>query len=126
MNTTRILLIEADKNLAGWLADILIQESYIVEMAADPQDVFEMLKQTPERYQLVIIRTVRYDVNAIELCTAIRFHGLHNHLLFVPPGELEASEARTVLARNVQIVNVPFTVTGFLDSVKQALEDENG
>lgn len=77
----KILLIEDDPVLAGWIASVLRQERYTLELAEDGQLGYEMALTTQP--QLMIIDVDMPGLDGIQLCQKIRAQGISTPILIL-------------------------------------------
>ncbi|MCF2969829.1 response regulator [Synechococcus sp. Nb3U1] len=77
----KILLIEDDPVLAGWIASVLRQERYTLELAEDGQLGYEMALATQPQLMIIDVDMPRLD--GIQLCQKIRAQGLSTPILIL-------------------------------------------
>jgi len=77
----KILLIEDDPVLAGWIASVLRQERYTLELAEDGQLGYEMALATQP--ELMIVDVDLPELDGIRLCQKIRAQGISTPILML-------------------------------------------
>ncbi|MFQ3614236.1 MAG: response regulator [Cyanobacteriota bacterium] len=88
----KILLIEDDPVLAGWIASVLRQERYTLERADDGQLGYEMALATQP--QLMIIDVDMPGLDGIQLCRKIRAQGISTPILILTGLAAEEDKVR--------------------------------
>lgn len=69
---SRVLIVEDEEHLATGLRFNLEAEGYEVELTETGEAALETLKETPHRFDLVVLDVMLPDADGFELCRAIR------------------------------------------------------
>ena len=131
---SKILLVEDDLEIAGWLSDWFKQENFVFETTDNGEDALQLLEQF--EFDVIILDWGLPDITGIEVCKRYRSKGGDTPVLFLTgKGEIDdkevgldsgaddyltkpfdvrelAARVRSLLRRPKQILPVELTVRG--------------
>jgi CheY-like chemotaxis protein len=120
---TRILLVDDEENFRDFARDVLQEHGYDVDVAVDGQEGFELFKEDPDRYTLVVLDAYMPRLGGLE--TSLRMQVLRPDLLvlfvsgFVRGPSLEAM--LTGCPGPAEVILKPFTGEELVMAVKKLL-----
>jgi DNA-binding response OmpR family regulator len=131
---SKILLVEDDTEMAGWLKDWFKQENFVFESTDNGEDALQLLEQF--EFDVIILDWGLPDITGLEVCKRYRSNGGDAPVLFLTgKGEIDdkekgldsgaddyltkpfdvrelAARVRSLLRRPKQILPVELTVRG--------------
>jgi DNA-binding response OmpR family regulator len=131
---SKILLVEDDTEMCGWLADWFKQENFVFESAHNGEDALQLMEQF--EFDVIILDWGLPDISGIEVCRRYRSTGGEAPVLFLTgKGDIDdkekgldsgaddyltkpfdvrelAARVRSLLRRPKQILPVELTVNG--------------
>ncbi len=88
---SKILLVEDDTEVAGWLEDWFKQENFVFEMTDNGEDALQLLEQFD--FDVIILDWGLPDITGLEVCRRYRSKGGDAPVLFLTgKGEIEDKE----------------------------------
>ncbi|HNB22834.1 MAG TPA: response regulator, partial [Candidatus Melainabacteria bacterium] len=70
---SKILLVEDDTEVAGWLEDWFKQENFVFEMTDNGEDALQLLEQFD--FDVIILDWGLPDITGLEVCRRYRSKG---------------------------------------------------
>ena len=120
----RILTIEDDPRVAGFLAKGLRAEGYQVESALRGEEGAEIAKS--EAFSLLLVDVALPDTNGIELCQHLREVGLKVPILMLTAKSKVRDKVRGLEAGADDYVTKPFSFEELLARIKALVRRHNG
>ncbi len=68
----RILLVEDETSIAGFIRDGLQEEGYTVDLALNGRDGLNLALEDPEQYDVILLDWMLPGISGIEICRAVR------------------------------------------------------
>ncbi|TCN22772.1 response regulator transcription factor [Sinorhizobium americanum] len=78
---SRILLVEDDARIVGFIKRGLQAEGYVVDLAGNGEDALAMVRETP--YSLIILDRVLPGIDGLEVCRALQRERHENLVLML-------------------------------------------
>jgi PAS domain S-box-containing protein len=120
-SSPHILVVEDEEAVREFIRLVLVQSGFIVTLAGDGEEAWEMFRRDPNRFDLVLSDVLMPRRNGPELAALI--HSLRPTLpiLFVSGYTGAASEKLQQVASQQLLVEKPFSIDKLLQAVRQAL-----
>ena len=115
----RILLVEDEKNVAGFIKKGLTEEFYTVDASVNGEDGF--LMATTTEYDLIILDIMLPDINGIELCRRIKNHNIKTPVLMLTAIDSIESKVKGLDSGADDYLTKPFAFEEFLARVRALL-----
>ncbi len=115
----RILLVEDEKNVAGFIKKGLTEEFYTVDASINGEDGF--LMATTTEYDLIILDIMLPDINGIELCRRIKNHNIKTPVLMLTAVDSTESKVKGLDSGADDYLTKPFAFEEFLARVRALL-----
>lgn len=115
----RILLVEDEKNVAGFIKKGLTEEFYTVDASINGEDGF--LMATTTEYDLIILDIMLPDINGIELCRRIKNHNIKTPVLMLTAVDSIESKVKGLDSGADDYLTKPFAFEEFLARVRALL-----
>ena len=115
----RILLVEDEKKVAGFIKKGLTEEFYTVDVAADGEE--GLLMATNTEYDLIILDIMLPDINGIELCRRIRNCNIKTPIMMLTAVDATESKVKGLDSGADDYVTKPFAFEEFLARVRSLL-----
>lgn len=115
----RILLVEDEKNVAGFIKRGLTEEFYTVDVAINGEE--GLLIATNAEYDLIILDIMLPDTNGIDLCRRIRDHNIKTPIMMLTGVDLIESKVKGLDSGADDYVTKPFAFEEFLARVRSLL-----
>jgi DNA-binding response OmpR family regulator len=115
----RILLVEDEKNVAGFIKKGLTEEFYTVDASVNGEDGF--LMATTTEYDLIILDIMLPDINGIELCRRIKNHNIKTPVLMLTAVDSTESKVKGLDSGADDYLTKPFAFEEFLARVRALL-----
>ena len=115
----RILLVEDEKNVAGFIEKGLTEEFYTVDASINGEDGF--LMATTTEYDLIILDIMLPDINGIELCRRIKNHNIKTPVLMLTAFDSIESKVKGLDSGADDYLTKPFAFEEFLARVRALL-----
>ncbi|MDP3296641.1 MAG: response regulator transcription factor [Thermodesulfovibrionia bacterium] len=115
----RILLVEDEKNVAGFIKKGLTEEFYTVDASVNGEDGF--LMATTTEYDLIILDIMLPDINGIELCRRIKNHNIKTPVLMLTAVDSIESKVKGLDSGADDYLTKPFAFEEFLARVRALL-----
>lgn len=115
----RILLVEDEKNVAGFIKKGLTEEFYTVDVSINGEDGF--LMATTTEYDLIILDIMLPDINGIELCRRIKNHNIKTPVLMLTAVDSIESKVKGLDSGADDYLTKPFAFEEFLARVRALL-----
>ena len=115
----RILLVEDEKNVAGFIKKGLTEEFYTVDVSVNGEDGF--LMATTTEYDLIILDIMLPDINGIELCRRIKNHNIKTPVLMLTAVDSIESKVKGLDSGADDYLTKPFAFEEFLARVRALL-----
>ena len=115
----RILLVEDEKNVAGFIKKGLTEEFYTVDASVNGEDGF--LMATTTEYDLIILDIMLPDINGIELCRRIKSHNIKTPVLMLTAVDSIESKVKGLDSGADDYLTKPFAFEEFLARVRALL-----
>jgi CheY-like chemotaxis protein len=114
-------VVEDEEAVREFIRLVLVQAGFIVTLAGDGEEAWEMFRRDPNRFDLVLSDVLMPRRNGPELAALI--HSLRPTLpiLFVSGYTGAASEKLQQVASQQLLVEKPFSIDKLLQAVRQAL-----
>ena len=120
IDTTRILVMEDDVNIARGLATILGDENYSVEVANDGQSAIDAFKK--EDFDLLIADIRLPDMNGLDVIKQVRRHTPETKIIVIT-GFVSTTVAVDAMHNGVaDFLPKPFSENQIIKSVEKTLE----
>lgn len=121
VNTTRIIVMEDDVNIAKGLATVLADEHYSVRVANDGQSAIDAFKE--ETFDLLIADIRLPDMNGLDVIKQVRHHSPDTKIIVIT-GFVSTTVAVNAMNNGVtDFLPKPFSEQQILKSVKATLQD---
>ena len=115
----RILLVEDEKNVAGFIKKGLTEEFYTVDVFVNGEEGF--LMATTTGYDLIILDIMLPDMNGVELCRRIRNHNIKTPVLMLTAVDSIESKVKGLDSGADDYLTKPFAFEEFLARVRALL-----
>ncbi len=115
----RILLVEDEKNVAGFIKKGLTEEFYTVDVTDNGDEGFHMA--TSVEYDLIILDIMLPDMNGIELCRRIRNGHIKTPILMLTAVDAVESKVKGLDSGADDYLTKPFAFEEFLARVRALL-----
>lgn len=115
----RILLVEDEKNVAGFIKRGLTEEFYTVDVAIDGEE--GLLIATNAEYDLIILDIMLPHIDGIELCRRIRDHNIKTPIMMLTGVDQIESKVKGLDSGADDYVTKPFAFEEFLARVRSLL-----
>ncbi|NEP56827.1 MAG: response regulator [Symploca sp. SIO2G7] len=111
----RILLIEDDQELSIILADVLVQQNYIIDLAKDSQEALYFLETFP--YDLLLLDIALPGVDGITFCRQLRSRGFKILILLLTERDVITDQAKGLNAGADEYLIKPFDLQELLAQI---------
>ena len=115
----KILLIEDDEEIAEALAEALINQHYIVDIAIDGQAGWDQVKGIT--YDLLLLDVMLPKLNGIRLCQQLRSQGYQMPILMLTAKDADTDKVIGLDAGADDYVIKPFSLTELLARIRALL-----
>lgn len=115
----RILLVEDEKNVAGFIKKGLTEAFYTVDASINGEDGF--LMATTTEYDLIILDIMLPDINGIELCRRIKNYNIKTPVLMLTAVDSTESKVKGLDSGADDYLTKPFAFEEFLARVRALL-----
>ncbi len=115
----RILLVEDEKNVAGFIKKGLTEEFYTVDVFVNGEE--GLLMATTTGYDLIILDIMLPDMNGVELCRRIRNHNIKTPVLMLTAVDSIESKVKGLDSGADDYLTKPFAFEEFLARVRALL-----
>lgn len=120
----RILIVEDEENIVGYLAKSLEAEGYEVDTATDGSTALDMLIERP--YDLITLDIILPGINGYELCRRAREEGIETPILMLTAKDGEYDEADALEMGADDFLRKPFSLVVLLARIKALLRRGGG
>ncbi len=79
----RILVVEDEKSIAGFIQDGLEEEGYAVDVAYNGKEGLNMALQNADEYDILLLDWMLPGVSGIEICRSVRKENPHIPIIFL-------------------------------------------
>ena len=115
----RVLLVEDEKKVAGFIKKGLTEEFYTVDIADNGEDGFLMASSSG--YDLIILDVRLPDISGIELCRKIRHKNIKTPIMMLTAVDDVESKVRGLDSGADDYLTKPFAFEEFLARVRSVL-----
>lgn len=115
----RVLLVEDEKKVAGFIKKGLTEEFYTVDIADNGEDGFFMASSSG--YDLIILDVRLPDISGIELCRKIRHKNIKTPIMMLTAVDDVESKVRGLDSGADDYLTKPFAFEEFLARVRSLL-----
>ncbi|MDO4570609.1 MAG: response regulator transcription factor [Planctomycetia bacterium] len=117
-----ILVVEDEVNLAEGLRYTLEQESYSVTLAHEGTVALELLLQSPNEYDIIVLDIMLPGMSGYTICSRIRELGVVTPIMFLSARTLPEDRAKGFDVGANQYMAKPFELDEFLARIKNMLK----
>ncbi|NER31615.1 MAG: response regulator transcription factor, partial [Symploca sp. SIO1C4] len=115
----RILLVEDDAPLAENLADMLINQLYVVDIASDGEAAWEQI--TTVDYDLILLDLLLPKLDGVSLCKRLRSQGIKKPILMLTARDTITDKVRALDIGVDDYIVKPFDISELLARVRALL-----
>jgi len=121
MKTAEILLVEDEEHLATGIRFNLVAEGYRVAIVGDGPAALEVIREDPDRFDLVVLDLMLPGMSGYAVCEALRSEDNDIPVLILSARTLAEDRARGFEVGADQYMTKPFDLDEFLSRVKGLL-----
>ncbi|NEP02087.1 MAG: response regulator transcription factor [Symploca sp. SIO2E9] len=115
----RILLVEDDAPLAENLADMLINQLYVVDIVSDGEAAWEQIKTID--YDLILLDLLLPKLDGVSLCKRLRSQGIKKPILMLTARDTITDKVRALDIGVDDYIVKPFDLSELLARVRALL-----
>jgi DNA-binding response OmpR family regulator len=119
----KILLAEDDERIGQLLAEALIEQHYVVDLAADGQECWDFVKSSA--YDLLVLDVTMPKLDGISLCRQLRAQGLRMPILMVTARDTTDDQVAGLDAGADDYVAKPYKLKELLARIRALLRRGN-